>query len=67
MRWPPGGTTGRRAGWRRLRDRIGEATEIREYITDDDILLYAVHGENLDLLSIKHHRQLSFDFLGGWS
>jgi len=52
---------------RRLRERIGEATEIHEYIADDYILLYAVHGENLDLLSIKHHRQLSYDFLGAWS
>ncbi len=52
---------------RMLRERIGETTEIREYIADDYILLYAVHGETLDLLSIKHHRQLSYDFLGEWS
>jgi len=52
---------------RRLRERIGEASEIREYIAGDYILLYAVRGEAIYLLSIKHHRQLSFDFLGEWS
>ena len=40
--------------------------EIREYITDDYLILYALIDNNLYLLSIKHHRQLAFDFTSNW-
>jgi len=39
---------------------------IREYIFDDYLLLYSLDRENLHLLAIKHHKQLSFDFRGHW-
>jgi len=39
---------------------------VREYIFDDYLLLYNLHGENLYLLAIKHHKQLSFDLKGHW-
>ena len=51
---------------RRLRMRMGPDTSLREYITGSYLVLYAVRGDELFLLSIKPHRQLSFDLLGHW-
>lgn len=53
--------------------RFGVA-DVREYLSGDDLLLYAISSRAgsgkgqtaIDLLSIKHHRQLSFDFDGFW-
>ena len=39
---------------------------LREYIMDHYLVLYAQIGGNIHLLSIKHHRQLSFDFEAHW-
>jgi plasmid stabilization system protein ParE len=46
----------------------GTLEALREYIHGDYLLLYlAVDGEaTLYLLSIRHHRELSFDFRGLW-
>lgn len=44
-----------------LKKLAGEG-ELREYLTGDYLILYSVTGETVYLLSIKHHRQLSFDF-----
>lgn len=41
--------------------------ELREYLLPDYLVLYARYDEIIYLLSIKHHRQLSFDFAGHWS
>ena len=40
--------------------------ELREYLFLDYLVLYAQFGEVIHLLSIKHHRQLSFDFQSLW-
>ena len=40
--------------------------ELREYFFVDYLVLYALFGEVIHLLSIKHHRQLSFDFQSLW-
>lgn len=40
---------------------------LREYIMDHYLVLYAQFGACVHLLSIKHHRQLSFDFEAHWS
>jgi ParE toxin of type II toxin-antitoxin system, parDE len=40
--------------------------ELREYVFSDYLLLYARFGLAVYLLSIRHHRQLSFDFRGLW-
>lgn len=40
--------------------------ELREYLFADYLVLYAQFGEAIYLLSIKHHRQLSFDFQSFW-
>lgn len=49
-----------------LRQKAGPATDLREYIADDYLLLYAVRARTVFLLSIRHHRQLSFDLRGHW-
>ena len=40
--------------------------ELREYLFVDYLVLYALFGEVIHLLTIKHHRQLSFDFQSHW-
>lgn len=44
----------------------GPASSLREYVMAHYLVLYIQAGETLYLLSIKHHRQLSFDFEGHW-
>jgi hypothetical protein len=41
--------------------------EIREYVMSHYLLLYACIGSTIYLLSIRHHRQLSFDFQSFWN
>jgi plasmid stabilization system protein ParE len=45
---------------------IPEPQGLREYITDNYLLLYAQIGGVIYLLAIRHHRQLSFDFESHW-
>jgi plasmid stabilization system protein ParE len=40
--------------------------EIREYVMSHYLLLYARFDTTIDLLSIRHQRQLSFDFQALW-
>lgn len=49
-----------------LRTRTGSSTQIREYITGDYLILYAIDASTVFLLSIRHHLQLSFDLKGHW-
>jgi plasmid stabilization system protein ParE len=46
----------------------GAANALREYLHGDYLILYTVVDANTTvyLLSIRHHRQLSFDFAGLW-
>lgn len=39
-------------------------TSLREYVMTDYLVLYLQVEATVYLLSIKHHRQLSFDFEG---
>lgn len=41
--------------------------ELREYVMHDYVILYALVGNSAYMLSIKHQRQLSFDFGRFWS
>ena len=41
--------------------RQGPDADLREYVMDGYLILYLVTGERLELLSIRHHRQLAFD------
>lgn len=44
----------------------GAVDRLRVYLHADDLMLYSVLEEVVYLLSIRHHRQLSFDFAGLW-
>lgn len=46
--------------------KIGRNAEIREYVLQHYLLLYAFTGEEIVLLAIRHHKQLSFDFNALW-
>jgi plasmid stabilization system protein ParE len=46
---------------------ISNGGEIREYVMTHYLLLYARFDTKIYLLSIRHHRQLSFDFQSLWS
>ena len=47
---------------------LGAPDALREYLHGDHLILYAITGdpETVYLLSIRHHRQLSFDFAKIW-
>lgn len=45
----------------RLRIKL-DGSELREYLFSDYLVLYVQVDTVIHLLSIKHHRQLSFDF-----
>jgi len=45
---------------------IGEDAEIREYVLEHYLVLYACVGSVIHLLSSRHHKQLSFDFQHLW-
>lgn len=44
----------------------GSLDDLREYVMDHYLVLYLQVEDRIFLLSIKHHRQLSFDFEGHW-
>lgn len=46
----------------------GAADSLREYLHGDYLLLYTVADDvaTVNLLTIRHHRQMSFDFAGLW-
>ncbi|HEX7387981.1 MAG TPA: type II toxin-antitoxin system RelE/ParE family toxin [Castellaniella sp.] len=44
-----------------------KGTEIREYVLAEHVILYATTANTVYLLAIKHHKQLSFDFLSFWT
>jgi plasmid stabilization system protein ParE len=48
-----------------LRKKAGDA-ELRQYILPGYLILYAVSRDAVHLLSIRHHRQLSFDLDALW-
>src|SRR5262245_32172005 len=44
----------------------GAGASVRQLIEGDYLILYLMKGESVYLLSIRHHRQLSFDLAGHW-
>ena len=65
----PAGSVEAGNGIDRLRARLGaleEGAELREYLMAEHLVLYLVAGARVFLLSIRHHRQLSFDFEALW-
>ena len=53
-------------GLRRKLKGLAKDGEIREYVMSHYLLLYARFDSTIYLLSIQHHRQLSFDFQSQW-
>ena len=47
-------------------DAIAQGSELREYVMTYYLLLYARIKGTVYLLSIRHHRQLSFDLASHW-
>jgi hypothetical protein len=45
---------------------LGGSGQVREYVLAHYLLLYARLDDTIYLLSIRHHRQLSFDFQALW-
>jgi plasmid stabilization system protein ParE len=45
---------------------VGAVDRLRVLLHGDYLLLYSLIDEVVYLLSIRHHRQLSFDFSGLW-
>jgi plasmid stabilization system protein ParE len=50
----------------RLASLAIEPNTIREYVLKHYMILYASIGDTIFLLSVCHHRQLSFDLAGHW-
>ncbi len=44
----------------------GTADALREYLHGDYLILYTLAGSTVYLLSVRHHRQLSFAFAKLW-
>ena len=51
---------------RKLKAISGDG-ELREYVMSHYLVLYARFDATIYLLSIRHHRQLSFDFESLWA
>ena len=51
---------------KKLRTRLNRGDDLREYIVDEYLVLYLLRGHHLVFLSVKHHRQLSFDLKRFW-
>lgn len=47
--------------------KIDPDGELREFVLPHYLLLYAFTGGTIHLLSIRHHRQISFDFPALWN
>lgn len=61
----PAGSVEGRNGLDDLRNWLGEG-ELREDLLADYLILYVRYASVIYLLSIKHHRQLSFDLAAHW-
>jgi plasmid stabilization system protein ParE len=50
----------------RVASLLGPGASLRQYVLGDYVILYRLEGRSVDLLAIRHHRELSFDFAGHW-
>ncbi len=51
---------------RKLKEKMKKGDDLREFVVGDYLVLYLLRGTRILFLSIKHHRQLSFDLLRFW-
>jgi plasmid stabilization system protein ParE len=52
---------------RKLKARMKKGDDPREFVAEEYLILYLLRGTRIVFLSIKHHRQLSFDLRRFWS
>jgi plasmid stabilization system protein ParE len=50
----------------RLTKLTSDTSALRLYVLKHHVVLYAVIGQTIHLLAIRHQRQLSFDFAQHW-
>jgi plasmid stabilization system protein ParE len=50
----------------KLQEKMRPGGDLREFIADDYLILYIVRGKQIVFLSIRHHRQLTFDLRRFW-
>lgn len=50
----------------KLQTLLADTNALREYVMDHYLVLYVQTEGTVYLLSIKHHRQVSFDFESHW-
>ncbi|PKH69837.1 hypothetical protein CXF96_08170 [Stenotrophomonas sp. Betaine-02u-21] len=50
------------AAWAAVRQLLGDDIELREYILEEYLALYAIDQGCIHLLTLRHHRQCGFDF-----
>ncbi len=51
---------------KKLRTRLNRDDDLRECIVDEYLVLYLLRDNRIVFLSVKHHRQLSFDLKRFW-
>lgn len=51
----------------KLKEAVGPTEGLREFIKGDYLVLYWIRKNEIIFLSIKHHRQLSFDLNRFWT
>jgi len=51
---------------KKLRMRLNRDDDLRECIVDEYVVLYLLSDNRIVFLSVKHHRQLSFDLKRFW-
>jgi plasmid stabilization system protein ParE len=50
----------------KLQEKLKDGDDLREFIADEYLILYVVRARQIVFLSIRHHRQLSFDLKRFW-
>jgi plasmid stabilization system protein ParE len=50
----------------KLQEKLRDGDDLREFIADEYLILYVVRAKQIVFLSIRHHRQLSFDLKRFW-
>lgn len=51
---------------KQLKSLIKKTDALRQFVLDDYLILYLIRGRKIYFLSIKHHRQLSFNLQKFW-
>jgi len=50
----------------KVKEKLREGDDLREFIADEYLILYVVRAKQIVFLSVRHHRQLTFDLKRFW-